>query len=92
MRPSISSLLGTGTLLTFLSAPALAHDPIFGIGPHVLFKGGIEVAFEVAQESAGAEDESELGLEVTYGITGDWSAGIEVPYASRDENSASSSG
>lgn len=78
--------------MTFLSAPALAHDPIFGIGPHVLFKGGIEIAFEVAQESAGAEDESELGLEVTYGITGDWSAGIEVPYASKDEDSASSSG
>ena len=87
MRLSNWSLFGTGTLLTFLSAPGLAHDPIFGIGPHVLFKGGLETTFEVAQASAGNEDESELVLEITYGISGDWSAGIELPYTSKNEDS-----
>jgi len=24
--------------------PARAHDPVFGLGPHVLYKGGVEIA------------------------------------------------
>ena len=28
----------------FISGAAWAHDPIFGLGPHVLYKGGVEVA------------------------------------------------
>ena len=27
-----------------LHSPAWAHDPIFGIGPHTLFKGGVEIS------------------------------------------------
>jgi hypothetical protein len=68
----------------FLSAGfshvAWAHDPIFGIGPHVLYKGGVEVAPEVHTREKGDERETELGLELTYGLTGDWAAGIELPY------------
>jgi hypothetical protein len=67
------------------SQAVLAHDPIFGIGPHVLFKGGVETALEVAQEKAGEEKESELALEIVYGITGDWSAGINLPYAAKED-------
>ena len=84
--------LAASTLLVSISGNALAHDPVFGIGPHVLFKDGVEVAIEVHQEKTGAEKESELGLELVYGITGDWAAGIEVPYAFKDEGTESSSG
>ena len=83
---------GLGAALALSTLPALAHDPIFGLGPHVLYKGGIEAAVGVAQEKAGEEKESELSLELTYGITGDWAAGIEVPYAFKEDGPDSSRG
>ncbi len=79
-------------MLVLSSTTALAHDPIFGIGPHVLFKGGTEIALEVAQKKAGNEKEGELKLEAVYGITSDWAAGIDVPYAFKDQASESSNG
>ncbi len=78
--------------LGLTSTTTLAHDPIFGIGPHVLFKGGTEIALEVAQEKAGDEKEAGLTLEAVYGITGDWAAGIDVPYEFKDQTSESSNG
>ncbi len=70
---------------------AQAHDPVFGIGPHVLYKGGIEVAPDVHLAKKGSEREAELNLELTYGLTGDWAAGIDLPYRfSRDGTDDSS--
>ncbi len=34
---------GVGAIVYLLSSAAWAHDPIFGIGPHVLFKNGFKV-------------------------------------------------
>ena len=48
---------------------------VLGLGPHVLYKDGIEVALEVGLEKKDEEREAELGLEFVYGITGDWAAG-----------------
>ncbi|HEC18341.1 MAG TPA: hypothetical protein ENI97_03270 [Gammaproteobacteria bacterium] len=84
--------LAASALLATTSGNVLAHDPVFGIGPHVLFKDGIETAIEVAQEKAGEEKESELALEIVYGITGDWAAGIDVPYARKDDGMDTSRG
>ncbi len=41
-------LQGVATVVIsgLMSSMAHAHDPIFGIGPHVLFKNGVEVAAE----------------------------------------------
>ncbi|WP_275099668.1 transporter [Sedimenticola hydrogenitrophicus] len=75
-----------------INSPAWAHDPVFGIGPHVLYKGGVEVATEVHLGEAGEERELELGLELVYGITGDWAAGIELPYAWKEEGAEESGG
>lgn len=74
------------------SGLARAHDPIFGLGPHVLYKGGVEVAPELHVDSGGDERETELGLELVYGITGDWAAGIELPYAWIEEGSDRANG
>jgi hypothetical protein len=63
-------------LVLIISGTAWAHDPVFSIGPHVLFKSGVEVAVEAERESAGDETEQALALELTYGITGEWAAGI----------------
>jgi len=63
------------------AASAQAHDPIFGIGPHVLYKGGIEISPELHIDKRGGQQATDLGLELTYGITGDWAAGVDLPYA-----------
>ena len=77
---AIQSRLITGLFLIFGSGIALAHDPVFSPGPHVLFKEGVEVHIGADREKTGQEKETELGFELTYGLTGDWAAGIELPY------------
>ncbi|WJW76430.1 hypothetical protein QVG61_04870 [Thiohalobacter sp. IOR34] len=76
----------------FVNGFAWAHDPIFGLGPHVLYQGGIELATGIHLEKRVEERAAELGLELVYGITGDWAAGIELPYAWKDEDSKKSAG
>jgi hypothetical protein len=76
----------------FISGAAWAHDPIFGLGPHVLYKGGVEVAPQLHLEKNSDEQETELGLELVYGVTGDWAAGLEIPYAWKKEGSKNVSG
>ncbi len=85
--------VATLSLLTSLtSQTAMAHDPVFGLGPHVLFKGGVEITPEVHITKAGDKEKTEVAMELTYGLTGDWSAGIEIPYAEQSNVSGSSSG
>lgn len=66
---------------------AQAHNPVFGLGPHVLFKDGVEISPEMHTARAGQARDSELGLELTVGISGDWSAGLELPYARNTDSS-----
>jgi outer membrane putative beta-barrel porin/alpha-amylase len=68
---------------SFVSSVA-AHDPIFAPGPHVLYKGGIEVHGRFAQSEKGSDKKSEYVSEFKYGLTGDWVAGIELPYKNLD--------
>jgi len=89
---AMNSGWGAALVALFISSPAWAHDPIFGIGPHVVYKGGVEIAPEVHTSKKGDERGTELGLELTYGITGDWAASIEVPYAWKKEGSETASG
>jgi len=80
-------------LLTAILVPnAQAHDPVFGLGPHVLFKGGVEIAPEVFIDRVGDKELNVTALELTYGLTGDWSAGIDIPYVNAKNNGASESG
>ncbi|GBE09321.1 hypothetical protein BMS3Bbin11_01676 [bacterium BMS3Bbin11] len=75
-----------------MSSTALAHDPIFSIGPHVLFKNGVEVAAEMESDKAGNEKEQVLALNLKYGITGDWAVGVDLPYVFKDKGYESSNG
>ena len=81
-----------GLIACLLCGPVWAHDPIFGIGPHVLFKGGVEIAPDMHVEEAGDESATETGLEITYGLTGDWAVGIELPYVNKEAGPVSASG
>ncbi|VAW74178.1 secreted protein [hydrothermal vent metagenome] len=85
-------VLGAALLVGLIAAPVQAHDPVFGIGPHVLYKGGIEVASEVDTGKKGNQRETELGLELTYGLTGDWAAGVDLPYRFSKGGSEDASG
>jgi len=91
-RPALLGKVATVALLAMGNSAALAHDPVFGIGPHVLYKGGLETAVHLHREKAGEETENELALELVYGVTGDWAAGVELPYAGKEEGTKSSSG
>jgi len=71
---------------------AFAHDPVFGLGPHVLFKGGVEVAPEIFIDRAGDKESNVAAMELTYGFTGDWAAGIDIPYVNTKTSNTSESG
>ena len=78
--------------LCAVATTAAAHDPIFGLGPHVVYKGGVEIAVDAQLERAGPERDRELALELTYGLTGDWAAGVDLPYRNRRDDSGRSEG
>ena len=92
MKSFLLTSLSASLLAVFSTGTAWAHDPIFSIGPHVLFKNGFEVAAEVESEKAGIEKEQALALEVKYGLTGDWAVGIDLPYTFKEEDGKSSNG
>ena len=94
MKISVKSIfLGVPCLVTVLTVlfcgAAFAHEPIFGLGPHVIYKGGIGVEMEYELNKASGhhqkEKESGLGAEVIYGITADLAATIAFPYSFRKE-------
>jgi len=68
------------TILFLGAETAAAHDPVFGLGPHTLFKGGVEIHAGGHREKSGDESETEAELQFKYGLTGDWVAGIGIPY------------
>lgn len=80
MKP-IQLFFATASLAHFGCGVALAHDPVFSPGPHVLYKAGLEVHVGAHRKKAGQEKEIELGLELAYGLTSDWVAGVELQYA-----------
>lgn len=71
---------------------AWSHDPVFGQGPHALFKGGVELHAGGLRQEAGTAREIEFGLAIRYGITGDWTVGMEIPFLDVAEAGRSVSG
>ncbi len=79
---------------TLLPAPAQAHEPLFGLGPHTIFKDGIGVEMEIeGKRSSGhgkREKETTLHTEIIYGITADLAATLALPLviAKKEEDGA----
>lgn len=92
MKLDTGFIRAAGVLLMLHGAAAFAHDPVFGPGPHVLYKGGVEVHVGIDRDKAGRERETGLDLELTYGLTGDWAAGIGLPYVRTEEGAMRSTG
>ena len=74
-------LIGCSFLFALmLMKNAYAHDPVFSPGPHVIYQGGIEIHTEIFTEKVGNLNVYGPALRFLYGLTGNWLAGIIVPY------------
>jgi len=66
------------------SGSAFAHEPIFGLGPHTIFKGGVGLEMEFEGEKASGagkvEREHVLTSEIIYGFTVNLSGTLSIPY------------
>lgn len=80
-----SSVWLSGVAMFLLVTSVRAHDPVFALGPHVLYKGGIEIAPHFEQDKTAEERERDAVLELTYGLTGDWAVGFEIGYKELSE-------
>ena len=76
--------------------PAVAHNPIFTPGPHVVYGGGLEITAGYSRNRASGagetQTEQEAELEFEYGLTADWTAEIELPFLDKDNNDQGASG
>lgn len=82
--------LFAGALLAALAmgawAPtAAAHGPLFSPSPHAVWKGGMEVHLGAEHFNSGNLGQPDLShnewsLGYFYGITADWTVGLELPY------------
>jgi len=63
--------------LIFSYGRIFAHEPIYGNGPHVLYKGAFAPAFVWNSGTGFIENDFEL----FYGITKNWTAGISLPFS-----------
>ena len=62
---------------------AFAHEPIFGLGPHVIYKGGVGVEVEIDGERSSGNQKTKrelaINTEIIYGITADLAATLVIP-------------
>ncbi|NIA29914.1 MAG: hypothetical protein GWP06_08405 [Actinobacteria bacterium] len=76
-------LLCAMLLLSLSPANLFAHEPIFGLGPHVVFKGGFGIETEYAKELLAGVNELEsttsLRTEIMYGATGNLAVTLSAP-------------
>jgi len=81
--------------LLFLALPrvAMAHDPIFGLGPHVIYEGGVEVSSQVDVGQSGSTRGLDIGLlNIAYGINADLTVGGELPWVFKKNTSGQANG
>ncbi|MFQ5890464.1 MAG: hypothetical protein ACE5JR_10490 [Gemmatimonadota bacterium] len=74
----------TGSPVT--AGPVLRHNPVFGLGPQTIWKGGIGVALEgelTRAASAVEARERALHVELLYGVTQDLTLTLALPLVQR---------
>ena len=59
---------------------AAAHEPIFGVGPRTIWKGGFGFETELEREREEIDSLWSLKYELLYGITSDIAVTLEVPH------------
>ena len=71
---------------------AQAHEPIFGTGPHTIYKDGIGIELKYEREQSQHGYDQALHLHAAYGFTADWTVAVEVPQLEKVEEHQSASG
>ena len=71
---------------------AVAHEPIFGTGPHTIYKDGVGLELKYEREQSQHGYEQALHLHATYGLTADWAVAVEVPQVKKIEENQNASG
>ncbi len=66
-------------LVLGIQSPALAHEPVFSLGPETIWEGGVGLEMEFEFEDARGDQLSGLHYEVIYGVTSDLSLTLELP-------------
>ena len=83
-----ATLLASGLL-----SPALAHEPVFSLGPETIFEGGVGVEAEFDFEDEAGEKLSLMNYEIIYGLRDYLSLTLSVPHIlEREDEGQSSSG
>jgi len=69
------------TGLCLFLAPALvrAHEPVFGLGAHTLYRDGYGIEVELEAEKAGDDRENVVEYKLSYGVTPDFTIGLTLP-------------
>lgn len=68
------------SILLIAANSAHAHEPVFGLGPETIYKGGIGLETEIEHEKEGSERETAMHYEIIYGVTEDFSLTLGVPH------------
>ncbi len=66
-------------LVLGIQSPALAHEPVFSLGPETIWEGGVGIEMEFEFEDERGDQLSGLHYEVIYGLTSDLSLTFELP-------------
>lgn len=85
-------ILSTSLYLLGFANLVQAHEPIFGIGPHTIYKDGIGLELEYEREQGEHGTEQALHYEVAYGLTADWVVVATVPQVQKTESAQTASG
>ena len=80
--------LAVASVLIGLPSVALAHEPVFSLGPETIYKGGVGVETEVAFEKADEERQAALHYEFIYGLTENLALTAVVPHVLEKRNGA----
>lgn len=55
---------------------AMAHEPLFGLGPHTIYQYGLGIESQMEQRESGWSNQ----LELIYGVTPEWAVTLAAPY------------
>lgn len=69
-------LVGLSTFFSNISA----HEPVFGLGPELIRKGGYAIEAEIEHEIMGNDRETIFSPEIMYGVTEYFSISAEMPF------------
>ena len=66
-------------LVLGVSSSAVAHEPVFSLGPETIWEGGVGIEMEFDFADARGDRLSALHYEIIYGVTSDLSLTFELP-------------